>query len=1144
MRRSSRSVRALVIAATGGLALASLTQLGTGQAAVAAPSPTAAEAAPQSVIVVLNNQLPDAPPTKAASGTRRTEATQQQESVLAKLTGAAPAKVKHFALGNAFSATVTSAQAAQLAQDPAVAQVLPDSKVTLPDATPAPGADSKAPKAQDKANPQAPGTICPADPAKPLLEPEALTSIHAYSTDGSKSASDLANGSGVKVAFLADNMDPNYADFIRPDGSHVFSDYQDFSGDGPATTDSGAEAFGDASSIAAQGTVVHDLSKFVNENHPLPAGCNIVVKGVSPGASLVGLNVFGSTATNSAVLQAIDYAVTVDHVDVINESLGLNQYPDASSRNLFQVFNDQAVAAGVTVTASSGDAGITSTIGSPATDPLVISAGATTDNRLYAQTTYAAFPFSNGKWVSDNISALSSSGITQNGRTIDLVAPGEGNWADCAPAYAECRNFKTVPQPTDLESFGGTSESAPLTAGVAALVIQGYRGTHHGASPTPAQVKQFITGTAHDLGLPADEQGSGLLDARAAVEAALTSPGTTGAPAGAASNIALSTDQLTLEGAPGSTQDATVKVTNVGSKPLTVSAGTRTFAPQSSQTQTTAFDSAKLPTFPYYNGKDWAYKKVTFSVPAGAQRLLSRMAWQGSPKTVNGQSVTPVVRLTLIAPDGTFVANSRPQGGAATANYANVDVTRPVAGTWTAVLYSASGPTGYTGDIQLSNDTQRAVPYGQVSPQVLSLNPGQTKPVKVSLTTPATGGDADYSVTFGSSDGHQTTLSAVLRSLIPTKNGSGGFGGTITGGNARAVSPAQTFSYEFDVPKGKKDLDVALKLQDPGTLVDGVLVDPNGELADVNSNAFLSAPNKLSQGTGLQLTDANPLPGRWHFVVVVQNPVTGKQINQPFTGTVGFDQVSVSAPALPNSASKKLAAGQAVTVPVTVRNNGIEPVAIGVDPRTNSRQTLQPQPIGGSTEVDLPELNVNAPVYSIPPDTSKFTVATSSTVPAQVEIQGSAAGIDVLGDLKSAQAGSTVSVATIGEKQGYVTKGVWFADVQEIGPFGPSGAPAGHSSYTASIQTAGFDAAVTSSTGDPYDQSVNPNGTGGTPTIVKPGQTVTVSVTITPSGKHGAAVTGHLNLVTVPTLPTGVTGLPQEGTGEVLATLPYSYQVG
>ncbi|WP_406630297.1 S8 family serine peptidase [Amycolatopsis sp. WGS_07] len=1121
------------MAATGSLVLAGVTQPAQAAAATAG-------SAPQSVIVVLADQLPGAPPTKAASDTRRAKAAQEQDSVLAKLTGAAPAKVKHFALGNAFSATVTPEQAAQLAHDPAVAQVLPDSKVTLPDAKPS--APAAAPKAGGPAAQATPNATCPSDPAKPLLEPEALTSIRAYSTNGGKSASDLANGAGVKVAFLADNMDPNYADFIRPDGSHVFSDYQDFSGDGPNTTDSGAEAFGDASSIAAQGVVVHDLSKFVNEKHPLPAGCNIVVKGVAPGASLVGLNVFGKTATNSAVLQAIDYAVTVAHVDVINESLGLNQYPDSSSRNLFQVFNDQAVAAGVTVTASSGDAGTTSTIGSPATDPLVISTGATTDNRLYAQTGYAAFPFSNGKWVSDNISALSSSGITQNGRTIDLVAPGEGNWADCSPAYAECRNFNTVPQPTDLESFGGTSESAPLTAGVAALVIQSYRNAHRGASPTPAQVKQIITSTARDLNLPADEQGAGLLDARAAVEAALTAPGSTGAPAGVSSNITLSADQLTLEGAPGSTQQASVNVTNSGTKPLTVSTGTRTFVPMGTQTQTTAFDSTKLPTFPYFNGTNWAYKKVTFSVPNGAQRLLARMAWQGSPKTVNGQSVTPVVRLTLLAPDGTFVANSRPQGGAATANYANVDVTRPAAGTWTAVLYSASGPVGYTGDVQLAATAQRAVPYGQVTPQILQLKPGQTKPVHVSLQTPASGGDADYSITFGSSDGHQTTVSAVLRALIPTKNGPGTFSGTITGGNARAVSPAQTFSYEFDVPRGKRDLDVAVKLQDPGTLLDGVLVDPNGELADVNSNAYLDSATTLKQGTGLQLVDANPLPGRWHLVLVVQNPVTGKQIDQPFTGTVGFDQVSASAPALPQSAS--LAAGKAVTVPVTVRNTGVEPIAIGIDARTNARQTLQPQPIQGSTEVDLPELNANAPVYSIPPETSTFTVATSSTVPAQAEIQGSAAGVDVLGDLKSAQNGSTVSVATIGEKTGYVTKGVWFADVQEIGPFGPEGAPAGRSSYTASIQTAGFDRSVTSSTGDPYGQSVDPNGTGGTPQLVKPGETATILVTITPSGKRGDQAAGHLNIVTVPSLPTGVTGLPQVGTGEVLATLPYSYRIG
>lgn len=1137
MRRSLLIFRPVVLAAIGGLVLAGSTQT----AALAAPS-ASADTAPQAVIVVLGDQLASAPPTKAASGSRRDQATRAQNAVLGKLTGPAPSNVKHFAVGNAFSATVSPAQAAALAQDPAVASVLPDSKVTLPaPATPAAGANATAPNAQ-RGTPSAPGAICPSDPAKPLLEPEALTSIHAYSTDGSKSASDLADGSGVKVAFLADNMDPDYADFIRPDGSKVFSDYQDFSGDGPATTDSGAEAFGDASSIAAQGTVVHDLSKFVNQAHPLPPGCTIVVKGVAPGASLVGLNVFGSTATNSAILQAIDYAVTVDHVDVINESLGLNQYPDTSSRELFQVFNDEAVAAGVTVTTSSGDAGTTSTIGSPATDPLVISAGATTDNRLYAQTTYAAFPFSNGKWISDNISALSSSGITQNGRTIDLVAPGEGNWADCEPGYAECQTFQSPPQGADLESFGGTSESAPLTAGVAALVIQAYRGTHHGASPTPALVKQLITGTAHDLGLPADEQGSGLLDARAAVEAATTAPGTTGAPAGVSSNIVLSTDQLTLEGAPGSTQAATVKLSNVGTKPLTVSTGTRGFAPLSTQTQTVPFDAAKLPTFTYYNGAQWAQKTVKFTVPPATDRLLTRMAWQGSPKTVNGSPVTPVVRLTLLAPDGTFVANSRPQGGAATANYANVDVRHPAAGTWTAVLYSVAGASGYTGDIQLAADAQRAVPYGQVSPQILSLAPGQTKPVKISLPTPASGGDVDYSVTFGSSDGRQTSVSAVVRSLIPTGAGPGTFSGTITGGNARAVSPAQTFSYEFDVPRGKKDLDVAVHLSDPGTVLDGVLVDPNGELGDVNSNISLASPTTVSQGLGLQLTDANPLPGRWHLVLVVQNPVTGKELQQPFTGTVAFDRASVSAPALPNGG--RLAAGKAVTVPVTVRNTGIEPIAVGVDARTNTAQTLQPVAVGGQTEVDLPEPGSIAPVYEVPPDTSKLSVATSSTVPAQVELQVSAAGIDVFGDLKKAQGGSTVSVATIGEKKGYVTKGIWFADVQELGPFGPAGAPAGHASYTSSLVTAGFDHAVTSSTGDPYDQAIDPAGTGGTPVIIQPGRSAVIQVTITPSGTRGADIAGHLNLVTVPTLPTGATGLPEEGTGEVIATLPYHYRIG
>jgi hypothetical protein len=1131
-----RSPHVIGIAAGASLAcvLAGAATATAATSAKAAPPPSAAKSA-SPVIVILNNQSGNAATTESP--------------VISQVKAAGGTSVISYSAVASFAATVSPAEAATLAANPAVASVVPDQKINV---TPPTASQVPASPAGPTTGGSQSSAIC-GTAAKPLL-PEDLTTTHANEAHAAG-----ITGAGVTVAWIADGLDPNNPDFIR-NGKSIFKDYVDFSGDGPDTQTGGEEAFGDASMIAAQGNETYDLSNYVNPALPLPKNCDLKVEGLAPGASLIGLKAGGEFLANSAILQSIDYSIT-HGANVINESFGANVYSDNNARDTIQLFDDAAVRHGITVTVSTGDAGISGTQGSPSTDPNVISAGASTDFQSYEQTGYAgARAFSNGKWVSNNISALSSGGISQGGQVPDLVAPGEADWALCSTntaIFTECVNYAGKPSPILL--FGGTSEAAPVTAGAAALVIQAYRQYHHGASPSPALVKQFLTGTAHDLGLPAAEQGSGLLNANAAVQAAEHYKGSTGSSQ--PGQVTTSPTQKLLSGAPGARVSTSLAVTNNSSKTQKVELGTRNYATTSDQRSNVALDPATDPTFPYAtNGLPWAYKKVTFHVTGGAARLAVSIDWKGDPEGVAGGSV---VRLTLIGPDGAFVTNTRPQGGTTSANFGLVDVAHPQGGTWTAVLYTptaaaavAGQPQPFTGNVILDASTQKDVADGSVSPSSLTLGPGQTGHARLSTHIDGTQGDTAESVTVAAA-GQQSSVPVVLRPVIPISGGKGTFSGTITGGNARAVAPTQTNTYSFNVPKGRKDLNVGVHLNtDPNVLIEGALIDPDGETVDVDTNATAvdSTTGVITSGPDLQLVQSAPESGQWRFVLIVVDPVSGAEVSQTFSGTIGFNEAKVSSD-LPASTGTTLAAGQASSFTINYTNPGSVPEPVQVDPRLKASTNVALASLSGTNTVTLP-LSVtnisNAPFYLVPPGTSQLTVAATSSTPAQVELAGPLGEPDVFGDLSAAQAGDLTSVARVTEAGGrhQVARGFWGTFMQQIGPFTDAGAPAGTSTLTATAVTQPLDPTVTSAAGDPYAPGFTGQAPTGTPVTVAPGASGGIKVTITPTGKSGTVVHGVIYLVTSALNSTGTVDGAIAGelgavdtSGDVLAAVPYTYTV-
>jgi serine protease len=167
----------------------------------------------------------------------------------------------------------------------------------------------------------------------------------------------------------------------------------------------------------------------------------------------------------------------------------------------------EAYAHGVVTVASAGNIGSETCVSEPATGPRVIAVGGTTEGGCLG-----------------NYSLV--------GKGIDLVAPGGGTPVSGCPSVSARPIYQVTLKAGSTRLFAipgnyvGTSMAAAHVSGLAAMVLAAgtyggprlYPETEAGAKDRVKAVTKQLRSTARSLGLPATEQGAGLIDAAAATE--------------------------------------------------------------------------------------------------------------------------------------------------------------------------------------------------------------------------------------------------------------------------------------------------------------------------------------------------------------------------------------------------------------------------------------------------------------------------------------------------------------------------------------------------------------------------------------------------------------------------------------------------
>ncbi len=232
----------------------------------------------------------------------------------------------------------------------------------------------------------------------------------------------------------------------------------------------------------------------------------VALTGLAYRAKLMPVRVLDKHGRGQAsdIAKGIRFAVA-HHAQVINMSFNFGcgkKVPEVDEALR------EAYARGVVAVASAGNVGSETCVSEPATGPRVIAVGGTTEGGCLGNYSLAA-------------------------KGIDLVAPGGGTPRSGCPSVSARPIYQVTLKADSTRAFAipsnyvGTSMAAAHVSGVAAMVLAAdtYAGprfipdTGTGAKPRVNGVAKQLRRTARDIGLPATQQGAGLIDAARATEA-------------------------------------------------------------------------------------------------------------------------------------------------------------------------------------------------------------------------------------------------------------------------------------------------------------------------------------------------------------------------------------------------------------------------------------------------------------------------------------------------------------------------------------------------------------------------------------------------------------------------------------------------